>query len=218
MVISAKVIDQTNWDRKEHFDFFSSDEGSPLYDITTQIDVTHFYHYVKENQLSFYYALIYATTKVMNGIENFRYKIRGADVVLIERLIPSFTDLKTDSELFHIVTLDFEGDLKQFSDEAKRVSHTQKAYFPNTDYQSDTMIQFSCLPWFSFTNLGNELSLDRNDGIPKVTWGKFVKQDDRILLPYSVQVNHRLVDGLHLGKLINQLQTYLDSLETHPTI
>ena len=74
------------------------------------------------------------------------------------------------------------------------------------------MIQFSCLPWFSFTNLGNELSLDRDDSIPKVTWGKFEKRDDCLLLPYSVQVNHRLVDGLHLGKLINQLQDFLDEL------
>lgn len=218
MVVPAKVIDQTTWDRKEHFDFFSGDNAFPLYDITTQIDVTHFYQYVKRNDISFYYGLIGATTKVMNSIENFRYKIRGEEVVLLERLIPSFTDLKMNSELFHIVTLDFEGSLKEFSDEAKKASELQQVYFPKSKYQQDTMIQFSCLPWFSFTNLGNELSMDRDDSIPKVTWGKFEKQGDHLVLPYSVQVNHRLVDGIHLGKLVNQLQRYLDNLVIEPII
>ncbi|OJG68711.1 hypothetical protein RV09_GL000110 [Enterococcus moraviensis] len=218
MVIAAKVIDQSSWDRKEHFDFFSGDSGLPLYDITTQIDVTHFYQYIKHNDISFYYGLIDATTKVMNQIENFRYKIRGENVVLIDHLIPSFTDLKEDSELFQIVTLDFAGDMKEFSDEAKRVSSAQKVYFPKSEYPADTMIQFSCLPWFSFTNLGNESSLDRDDSIIKVTWGKFEKQGDRLTLPYSIQVNHRLIDGIHLGKMINQLQLYLDQLVSESTI
>ncbi|WP_245558667.1 CatA-like O-acetyltransferase [Enterococcus caccae] len=89
-------MDQTNWDRKAHFDFFTRDDSSPLYGITIQIDIIHFYQYMKENQLSHYYVLIHATTKIMNLIENFRYKIRGKDVLLVERLIPSFTDLNVD--------------------------------------------------------------------------------------------------------------------------
>lgn len=212
MGVTATVIDQKTWQRKEHFDFFSRAADSPLYDVTTQLDVTHFHEYVKQNELSFYYSMIYATTTIMNQIENFRYKIRGEEVFLIDRLIPSFTDLKPDSELFHIVTLDLEEELHAFVNKAKKVSEEQQSYFPDSKYQSDEMIQFSCLPWFSFTNLGNELSLDRDDSIPKVTWGKFEKRDDRLLLPYSVQVNHRLVDGLHLGKLINQLQDFLNEL------
>lgn len=217
MIIPATVIDQNKWERKEHFDFFSSN-SLPLYDITTQIDVTHFYHYAKRNEISFYYGLVYATTKIINRIENFRYKIRDNEVVLLDYLIPSFTDLKANSELFHIMTLDFEGTMKEFSDEAKKVSAAQQMYFPKSEYPQDTMIQFSCLPWFSFTNLGNELSLDRDDSIPKVIWGKFEKHGNHLLLPYSVQVNHRLIDGIHLGKLINQLQQYLDLLVIEGTI
>ncbi|MHC5227532.1 CatA-like O-acetyltransferase [Enterococcus sp. LJL99] len=217
MVIPAKRIDQETWNRKEHFDFFSEGTGLPLYDITTQIDVTHFYQYVKHMDISFYYGLIYATTKIMNRIENFRYKIRENEVVILDHLLPSFTDLKAQSELFHIVTFDFKGSMKEFSDEAKKISENQTVYFCKTNFPQDTMIQFSCLPWFSFTNLGNELSLDRDDSIPKVTWGKFEQKDDRLWLPYSVQVNHRLVDGYHLGQLINQLQSYLDELVIEPS-
>jgi chloramphenicol O-acetyltransferase type A len=212
MVVPAKLIDQATWARKEHFDFFSQGQGLPLYDITTQLDVTHFYRYCKQEQLSFYYGLIAATTQIMNSIDNFRYKIRGQDVFLLDHLIPSFTDLKKDSELFQIVTLEYTGTLKEFSDTAKKVSASQQDYFPSTEYERDELLQFSCLPWFSFTNLGNELSMDRDDSIPKVTWGKFEQLGERLLLPYSIQVNHRLVDGFHLGLFIQQLQHYLDTL------
>jgi chloramphenicol O-acetyltransferase type A len=212
LVVPVKLIDQTTWVRKEHFDFFSQGQGLPLYDITTQINVTHFYRYCKHYQVSFYYGLIAATTRTMNTIENFRYKIRGNEVVLLDHLVPSFTDLKKDSELFHIITLEDSGTLKEFSDKAKKVSRSQQEYFPKSEYAQDELLQFSCLPWFSFTNLGNELSMDRDDSIPKVTWGKFEQQGEHLMLPYSIQVNHRLVDGIHLGKFFNQLQTYLDKL------
>lgn len=97
--------------------------------MTTQLDVTHFYEYVKQNELSFYYSMIYATTTIMNQIENFRYKIRGEEVFLIDRLIPSFTDLKPDSELFHIVTLDLEKELHAFVNKAKKSVQNSRVTF-----------------------------------------------------------------------------------------
>jgi chloramphenicol O-acetyltransferase type B len=32
-----------------------------------------------------------------------------------------------------------------------------------------------------------------------------------MLLPFSVQVHHSFVDGLHVGKLADTLQAYLDA-------
>lgn len=41
--------------------------------------------------------------------------------------------------------------------------------------------------------------------------GKFKKEQDRILLPFSVQVHHGLMDGYHVGKYYNLLEEYLQS-------
>lgn len=212
-LIKETIINQENWDRKVHFDFFSG-EGAPLYDVTTSFDVTHYYDYVKEHQLSFYYGLIYATVKIMNNIENFRYKIRGEDVILMERLIPSFTDLKPESELFHIVTLDLLPDesISEFCQRAKEKSHQQADYFPKVDFPKDALVHISSLPWFSFSTISNEIHLDKEDSVPKVSWGKYEKKDGRLFLGYSLEVNHRLIDGIHIGKFVNQLQKYLDNL------
>ncbi len=50
------------------------------------------------------------------------------------------------------------------------------------------------------------------DSNPKVTWGKYFKQDDRVLMPFSVQVHHGLMDGLHVGRYFEMLQRYIDEL------
>ncbi len=211
--VKFKIIQKEKWKRKEHFDFFSKDSGSSLYDITTFLDVTAFVKYVKQNKLSFYYSLIWVATEVMNNIVDFRYKIRGNDIVLFDRLIPAFTDLKSGSELFHIIAVDFCGDMAKFTEEAKRISEESKDYFPESmeDYEEDELIQFSCLPWFSFTSLNLEKSNDRDDSVPKITWGKYEQFGESMRLPFSIQVNHRLIDGVHLGNFINLLQNYIDN-------
>lgn len=211
---NLKVIDKEKWQRKEHFKFFSGDVGAPLYGITANLDVTNFYKYTKQHNISFYYSLIWATTEIMNKIENFRYKIRGEDVVLLERLIPAFTDLKADSELFHIVVLDLQVDMIGFARSAKMVSSEQQEYFSASldNYDEDSLIQFSCLPWFAFTSISPENNGNHDDSTPTVTWGKYEQVADKLQLPYYVRVNHRLVDGIHIGKLFNMLQSYMDSL------
>jgi chloramphenicol O-acetyltransferase type A len=33
------------------------------------------------------------------------------------------------------------------------------------------------------------------------------------LLPFSVQVNHALIDGFHIGKYVDRLQTFIDEMK-----
>jgi chloramphenicol O-acetyltransferase len=35
-------------------------------------------------------------------------------------------------------------------------------------------------------------------------------QNGKIMLPFSVQVNHAFVDGVHVGKYVGRLQHFLD--------
>lgn len=48
--------------------------------------------------------------------------------------------------------------------------------------------------------------------VPLFDWGKFFERDKRIILPFSVQVHHSFVDGIHLGKLAKKFQLYLNEL------
>ncbi|WP_341467042.1 CatA-like O-acetyltransferase [Clostridium transplantifaecale] len=44
----------------------------------------------------------------------------------------------------------------------------------------------------------------------KLDWGKYFERDGRVILPFSVQAHHSFVDGIHIGKLIDLLQKYLN--------
>lgn len=209
------TIDLENWKRREHFEFFYQMDY-PQYNICANIDITQFLRFVKENKLPFYYAMIYAATKVTDECENFRYRVReGKQVILHDKLHPSFTDMSADADddLFKFVTLDLEGRLFDFIKNAKELSARQKLYF---DYEPlagrDDFIYITCIPWISFTHLSHTISINRNDAVPRISWGKYFEQDGKTLLPFSVQVHHAFVDGVHVGRYFEKLQKYLNGL------
>ena len=69
------------------------------------------------------------------------------------------------------------------------------------DEECDGLIYFSCTPWFDFTALTNEHNCDRDDTIPRIAWGKYYEQNGGLWLHMSIEVNHRTIDGYHLGLL-----------------
>lgn len=71
---------------------------------------------------------------------------------------------------------------------------------------------FSCLPWFDFTALTNEHRLDRDDTVPRLAWGKYFTENGRLMVHLSVEVNHRLLDGRHIGALKERLDDEIATL------
>ncbi len=210
-----KYIDLVTWKRKDHFLFFQRMDY-PQYNICMNIDVTRFLKFTKEKELSFYYSMIFAASAAVNHLEELRYRIRDGKVVLHDIVHPSFTDMSKNEkdDLFKFVTVDLEGDISEFVEKTKQASESQQDYFGMEKVAGrDDLIYITCLPWISFTHLSHTISLNKNDAVPRISWGKYFKQDDEVLLPFSVQVNHALVDGFHVGKYINALQKLLDGIE-----
>lgn len=206
-----KKIDLEKWDRIEHYRLFSG-IAHPCYSVTFKLDVTRLRFYAREKDLSFYLSLIYLSVQAMNAIENFRYKIRGEEVVLIDELIPGFTDMKKDSELFHIVVCPADGTLEEFCKKAKTQSDAQTSFMVSHPYEDDTLIHASSLPWMEITALTNENEHNPNDSIPRIAWGKYGEYNGKFELNYTIEVNHRLVDGIHLGKFYTRLQALINAL------
>ena len=209
-----KEIDIRSWGRKEIFDFFST-VSNPFYMVTFRLDVTELYRYVKENGLSFYYSLIYLCTKALCSVPEFMCVIRGGGITELDGRIPSFTDLRRGSDCFHIVTMPAEGTMRDFCRNAAERSAAQKGFIDYSS-QSDGLIYFSCLPWVDMTALTNERDLAapgaRDDSVPHIAWGKYVKNGDRLEMGVSVEVNHRLIDGVHIGKFATELEHLIRSL------
>ena len=204
-------VDLEQWPRRAQFKFFSG-LSFPFYNVTTSLDVTTLHRHTKARGLSFYYALIYATLHVMNGLPDFLYKIRGEQIILHDHLDPSFVVPNGDTHLLKIVNVPYGGTLEEFCSRCSHQVAVQHAPFPaGTEEARNDLVYISCLPWLSFTSLSNEMDCNPDDSIPRVTWGKYEARDGRLLLPYSVQLNHRLLDGWHLGELVNGVQAFLDA-------
>ena len=210
-----KSIDIENWNRKEHFNFFYRMDH-PQFNICMDIDITFFLTYINAKEISFYYSMIYAVTKVINDSDDFKYRIRVGKIVLHEKIHPSFTDMDRNNKdnLFKLVTVDLCDDIFDFEKSTKEASQNQKDYFGLDKLRDrDDLIYITCIPWISFTHLSHTISLDKNDSIPRISWGRYYEKDGKILLPFSVQVNHALIDGFHIGKFIEKLQKFLNEIK-----
>ena len=206
-----KKIDLAVWDRRPQFELFSK-MAVQQYSVTFPLDVTHLKKYARAHGISFYLALTYLVTETMNGIENFRYKIHRGEVWLAEKRHPSFTDMKPGSDLFHITTLRLEGPLDDFCRRAQARSAAQEEFMSPTDIAPDEMVYISCLPWLELSALRGEHDNDPDDATPRATWGRYVEFDGRLRLNMAVEVNHRLVDGVHIGRFAQALQRAIDTL------
>ena len=205
-----RKVNKDTWSRRDIFDFFSK-ISNPFYSVTFSVDVTEAYAYAKRSGLSFYYALVYLVTKAINSVEAFRYGIVDGELVLFDERIPSFTDLKTGSECFHIVTMPCEGDIAEFYREAKHRSTAQTGFL-ESEKEGANLIFISCLPWVELTALTNERDFDPDDAIPRISWGKYYERDGRKILGMSLELNHRFTDGVHIGKFAEALQNLISEL------
>ena len=199
-----QIIDRSTWPRRGMYDYFSG-VSNPFYSVTVQLDVTDLAAWARQEGLSFYYALVYLCPEAVNQTEAFRYDIRDGQVVLLDRREPSFTDLKPGAELFHIVTMPSGEDIRAFCREARRISRAQDIFL-DMAAEAGPLIYFSCLPWVELTALTNERDFDRDDTVPRIAWGRYVEQNGRLKLGLSLEVNHRFIDGLHIGQFVQALE------------
>ncbi len=208
-----KTIDLASWKRAEHYQFFHNMDY-PQYNICMNIEVTNFLERIKIKGLPFYYAMIYASMITLNEIEEMRYRIRNNQIILHERIHPSFTEMCSESDLFKLVTVNLESSMEAFIDVAKAKAESQTEYFPLSELGGrDDLVYITCIPWISFTHLSHTINLRKDDSVPRISWGKYFKEGDKVLLPFSVQVNHALVDGIHVGRYIEKLQEYMNAYQ-----
>lgn len=78
---------------------------------------------------------------------------------------------------------------------------------------ADNYLFLSAFPWASFTSITHAMHHHPGDSVPRITWGKYFKQGDRVLMPLGVQAHHAIVDGSDLGKYYQKIQRLLNQSE-----
>lgn len=209
-----KYIDLKNWKRKDHYHYFKQLDY-PHFNICANVDITNFYHHVKENKLPFFISVLYACTKTANIIKEFRYRIRGEKAIEHEVVSPSFTVL-IDDEMFSFCTTDYIDEFKNFIINTLNEIEKVKTNVNIKDEPGrDDLLYITCIPWISFTGLTHPIHMNPVETIPRISWGKYFEEGGKMKLPLSVQVHHALVDGIHVGKFYIELQKILHNPEKY---
>ncbi|MDR1759909.1 MAG: chloramphenicol acetyltransferase [Fibrobacter sp.] len=202
------VIEMQSWKRATHCQIFRN-YIEPSYCVTIELDITRFLEKVRTNGYSFTLALIHTAAKSANEIEEFRYRFLDDQVVLFDRINTAFTYLNPETELFKVVNVEMKDNIDDYMTTAKKTAENQETYF--TGPLGNDVFQFSPFPWVSYTHISHTNSGKKDNATPIFNWGKCFERDKKVMLPFSIQVHHSFVDGIHIGKLVDVLQQYLNS-------
>ncbi|OUS00021.1 chloramphenicol acetyltransferase [Flavobacteriales bacterium 33_180_T64] len=204
-----KVINQNTWKRKPHYDHFRTLED-PYFGVVIPFDVTNAYHFSKTNKVSFFGKYLHDCMKAINDIDELKQRIVNDEVVQYKKINASATLLKSDNT-FGFSYIEFENDLERFlaniNAEKNRIE-TSRDLFPLRNDQE--CIYCSALPWVNFSGHKEPVS-GSLESVPKFAFSKISHQHDQsMIMNVSINVNHALVDGYHVGLFSEKFQHYLN--------
>lgn len=203
-----KKIEIETWARRKHFEFFKAFDA-PHFNVTANVDVTNLYTYAKESNQSFFKLFLYGAVRAANATPELRYRIRGEEVVEHEVVHPSFT-VMLDEDVFNFCAATFYEDLPTFLQEVTTRMERAANEVVVGDDEPDDLLYITSVPWVTFTSIMHPTHQQQHDSVPRIAWGKFERQGERLVMPLSVQAHHALVDGVHIGKYYETLQAWLN--------
>lgn len=207
-----KPIDIDSWDRKEYYLMYLG-RDFPYINIGAHLDITNLLSFCENGSFSSYLTLIHAAHHTAERIENFKYRIKDGSPIINEHMGLSFTYIPEGSELFINVTIAFDEDLEIFHLAAREQIARQGTDLGLAALRDRyDIISYSAIPWIQYTHVVRTIATLGVDSNPKISWGKYFRQGDRTLVPFSVQVHHGLMDGLHVGRYFEDIQEFIDRL------
>tara|TARA_R110001583_G_scaffold51378_1_gene160489 strand:+ start:4086 stop:4715 length:630 start_codon:yes stop_codon:yes gene_type:complete len=207
-----KALDIENWNRKQQYEFFKTYED-PFFNITTNLEVSNLYNYCKKHDLSFSLSCLYVAIKNINEISEFKLRIKKGKVYQFDNVNIGSTILNNDNT-FSFCDFPFEQTIFEFVKNGEAIIKAHKNGIKFEPQENElAIVHCTTLPWISITAIKHARKGDeRGKGIPKIVFGKYFTENDTKKIPFSVEVHHALVDGFHVGLLLDKMQQFINDL------
>jgi chloramphenicol O-acetyltransferase type A len=204
-------LDIDTWPRKTTYEFFKNYED-PFFNFAAHVDITRLYRFAKENDLSISLSSLYYVMTAANETREFRIRMVDGRLVEFDKIHATQTILN-DDETFSFAYFEMRPDVFEFNANGKVALEKYKS-LKTFDVESDRfdLIYFSVIPWVSFTSFKHATRLDRTQTIPRIVFGKIFDEGPAKKIPLSVEANHMIMDGFHVGKLFNRFQELVNEL------
>ena len=204
-----EYLDTERWNRKQLFEFFIG-YRTPHFNICTNIDITELHRFVRGRNIKISLALHYYALRIANEIEPFRYRLKENNRVYIYDVIHGGTTVMLPDESFGYAYFDYVRDFDTFiNGMGKAVDDVVNGDGKLRPTMRDDVIYHTTLPWISFTSFAHARNTGRGESIPRIVFGKFTEERERVMMPFSVEVHHALMDGLHVGRYLTRMEEAL---------
>ncbi len=196
--MNYRTIDRESYYRKGVFRHFSEDCKCST-SMTARIDVTDLVEYSQKTKTKFYINFLYILTKVMNSREDYRmgYLWQTEELVCYDVINPTQYIFHDDTETFTLVYTEYCKAKKTREYGLDMENH------PN-------WFDASCIPWLSYDSLHVELPDGYLFFAPIVNWGKYRRENGRLLMPVTVRLNHAIADGYLVANVFRLLQQEME--------
>ena len=99
-------------------------------------------------------------------------------------------------------------------DRSGKIAREKYKELKTFDVETDRvdLIYYSAIPWISFTSFKHASRQNNRQTVPRMVFGGMFEDGPKRKMPFSVEVHHALVDGIHVGKFYKLFQAKLDSV------
>ena len=203
------IVDKEKYYRKGVYRHFSEDCKCSV-SITARIDVTELYRKSKATDTKFYLNFLYILCKVLNSREDYRmgYLWQTDTLVCYDKINPVQYVFHDDTETCSIAYSEYYEDYKTFYDKAledlEKAKQTREYGLDSANHPN--WFDASYISWLSYDSLNIELPDGHLYFSPIINWGKFRKENERLMMPVTVRMNHAVADGYLIAKVFKLLE------------
>jgi len=207
----VRWIDLETWPWRKHFELFSA-YAYPYFNLCADIDVAPLVRAVKARRSSFTAHLLYPLARAANAIPELRHRIRGDGVIELGAVHPATTVLCED-DLFGFCFVEYVEDAGIFVQSAiEAIDCARRNPLIKDEPGRDDFLFMTAIPWVSFTSMIHPVPLSPPDSVPRIAWGRFRTEGERMPMPLSLHAHHGLVDGIHVGRFFKGVQALIDNV------
>lgn len=200
------IINKDTWNRKNTFEHFYNN-AKCTYSLTVNIDITDMYNFIKENGFRFYPTFTWIVSKALNNHQEFKMGFdQEGRLGFFDVIGPSYSVLNDKTKVMSDLYTPYSNNFLEFYE---RMSNDLDSYKEDTNYTTEFQSNFfiaSSIPWCTYTSFNVNNEGKESFLFPMVTWGKFFKQNHRLLIPLTLQVHHAAADGYHCSLFFEDVQ------------
>lgn len=214
------TINMDTYPRRAHFDYFSA-MPDPYVGVTVDVDISALPEACRQADRPFFLSFLYCAGRAANAVPQLRQRIWNGGIIEFDSCDTSHTVLRGDGT-YSYCRLDCMRPFEEFLPGARLRQEAAKAQASLDDGEDAISLLFvSCVPWLRYTALRQPVPVPA-DSNPRITWGKYVIEDGRTIMPVTLLANHALVDGVHIGAFFDALQAeigrFINAARSSPVI